>query len=999
MTVFYTNVARRGNDLLIRIADDMGNRRLLKKKFEPTLYLPTADYSNVEKVGLLNEPLVAKQFPSMRDADNYLEEYKEVQGAAIYGQTDYAYQFIAHSFPGKIEPDYSNIHIANLDIEVFSAGWKDGKMTKGPFPHPTIEQQTFKGNEARIRRFHQQVLANHEFVREHFPGSFISNNVTDQFPIIDSNGKITQDMNAAFPITLIQLQDMATNKFMVWGMPCAKDRNKFRYDPEDAEIGGLEVVYQEFTTEQDLLRSFLDFWSERQFDGWTGWNIETFDSPYLVERMNQVLGEAETSRLSPWGIIKKRIIRDKKGDITTYQFVGCPMLDYMQIYKKHTYTTRERYSLDWIAYCELGEKKMDYSESKSLFDLYFNDYCKHTRYGIKDVKLVWRLEQKLRLLQLMFVLAYRTKSNYEDGLGTVSPWLAMCYYRLYEKGIVPKIQRVYDGPTDFEGAYVMDVTPGIYFWVFSEDLNSLYPHIIQQYNLGPETIVGDKHQRREIIEAMCEELAAQMNNMATPMHKRRLMKALHDKLLRAVDERLQVVDELVALGEFHFETLRRYNVSFTPNVQFFSNEKMSFLSEIMRGIYSDRKVEKAKGLKYEQWAGWCKEMSKGDFHLESAMKSRYYDPEWYEEHKNIDIDALTEVMKKWEDLGVAQDTLQQGLKILMNAGYGAISNVWFKEYFNLNIAEAITTSGQLINKWNKRYTDDYLNKLCGTTGQDFVIAGDTDSNYICIERLVKQLWPDVTDHHAMVDNIDQWIKDNYQPKTNEWAQLLCNTMNGFEQRMVWEREVIASAAVWRAKKMYAMAVYDSEGIKYEKPKIKFKGLEARKSTTPEWCRERLVKCYEKILLGTEEEVQTLISQYKEEYMKLSVDDIAKASGVSDIEKCVAADGSFISGAHFAAKACVGYNRLVEKNEDLGLPMIESGDKVQMVLLKPGNPFGQNYFAYPEFFPEELGLGKWVDYQAAFEKSFIDPIQSILDVVGWSHKRRVNLLAMMQKKKG
>ncbi|WP_236516449.1 hypothetical protein, partial [Escherichia coli] len=92
---------------------------------------------------------------------------------------------------------------------------------------------------------------------------------------------------------------------------------------------------------------------------------------------------------------------------------------------------------------------------------------------------------------------------------------------------------------------------------------------------------------------------------------------LHDKLLRAIDERLQVVDELVALGEFRFETLVRYNVSFTPNVQFFSNEKMSFLSEIMRGIYADRKGEKAKGLKYEQWAGWCKEMSKGDFHLES----------------------------------------------------------------------------------------------------------------------------------------------------------------------------------------------------------------------------------------------------------------------------------------------------------------------------------------------------------------------------------------------
>lgn len=997
MTVFYTNVARKGNDLLVRIADDQGNRRQIRQKFKPTLYLPTRDYSNAKKLGLLGEALVPKQFDSIRDAENYLEEYKDVEGAAIYGQTDWAFQFIAHSFPGTINADYNNIHIGNLDIEVFSAGWANGEMTKGPFPHPTIEGHTFKGSDARVRRFHKQILASHEFVREHFPGSFISNNVSGEFPIINNDGNITQNMNAAFPITLIQLQDMHSNTFHVWGMPCSKDRHKFKYDQEDPEIGGLDVEYHEFNTEQDLLRAFLNYWEERKFDGWTGWNIEQFDSPYLVERIMQVLGESEAQRLSPWGILQKRTIRDKKGDVTTYKFVGCPMMDYMQVYMKHTYTTRERYSLDWIAYCELKEKKMDYSESRSLFELYFNDYCKHTRYGIKDVKLVWRLEQKLRLIQLMFVLAYRTKSNYDDGLGTVNPWLAMCYYRLNEKGIIPKIQKVYNGPTDFEGAYVMEVAPGLYRWLFSEDLNSLYPHIYQQYNLGPETIVDDKHKRREIIEAMCEELMTAMNNMATPVNKRRHMKALHDKLMRAIDERLQVVDEIVALGEFRFETLKRYNVSFTPNVQFFSNEKMSFLSEIYRGIYSDRKVEKAKGLKYEQWAGWCKEMSKGDFHLESAMKSRFFDAEWYEQHKDIDLDSLTAVISKWEDLGVSQDTLQQGLKILMNAGYGAGSNVWFKEYFNLNIAEAVTTSGQLINKWNKKFTDEYLNKLVGTTGLDYVIAGDTDSNYICIERLVNKMWPGETDHHVIVDNIDQWIKENYQPLTNQWAQALCDTMNGYEQRMVWEREVIASAAVWRAKKMYAMSVYDSEGIKYEKPKIKYKGLEARKSTTPEWCRERLVKCYEKILLGTEAETQALIAQFKDEYMQLSVDDIAQASGVSDIEKWMDAQGNPIKGAHFAAKACIYYNKLVEKHEDLGLTPIESGDKVNVVTLKPGNPLGNDRLAYPGFFPQELGLEKWVDYHTTFENTFINPIQSILDVVGWSHKRRVNLLAMMQKK--
>ncbi|ECW1086676.1 DNA polymerase [Salmonella phage allotria] len=134
-----------------------------------------------------------------------------------------------------------------------------------------------------------------------------------------------------------------------------------------------------------------------------------------------------------------------------------------------------------------------------------------------------------------------------------------------------------------------------------------YPHIIQQYNLGPETIVSDKHTRRDIIESMCEELTKAMNDMTTPMNKRRHLKNLHDKLQRAIDERIQVVDELVALGEFHFETLRRYNVSFTPNVQFFSNEKMSFLSEIMRGIYADRKGEKRVMLNHEQLLTWAKE--------------------------------------------------------------------------------------------------------------------------------------------------------------------------------------------------------------------------------------------------------------------------------------------------------------------------------------------------------------------------------------------------------
>lgn len=1002
MSVFYTNVARRGSELLVRIADHNGNRRNIRQKLKPTLYLPTHDFSNVDKIGLLGEPLVERKFDTIRESENYIEEYKDVEGAAVYGQTAWEYQFIAHNFPGKITPDYNNIHIANVDIEVFSAGWNGG-LTKGPFPHPTIEERTFKGSRAQVERYHRQIIASQKFIQEHLPGSYINSSIIEGQQIWerpnDANdlGEVIVNMNAAFPVSLIQCQDINKNEYHVFGLPCVKDRSKFKYNEEDEEIGGLKVIYHEFEREQDLLKAFLEYWSSREFDGWTGWNIEQFDSPYLVERIMQVLGESYVNMLSPWGIVKPRYIKDKKGKVTSYDFVGIEMLDMQQIYKKHTYTTRERYSLDWIAYCELGEKKMDYSEAKSLNTLYFDDYAKYCRYGIKDVKLVYRLELKLRLIQLMFVLAYKSKSNYRDGLGTVAPWLALCYYKLYGKGIVPQVKRVWDGPTDFEGAYVMEVTPGRFKWIFSKDLNSLYPHIIQQYNLGPETIVNDKHKRREIIESMVGELDAAARDMTTPMNMKARYRKLADRLKLAIDERLHVVDELIGVGKFEFKTLKEHNVSFTPNVQFFSNDKMSFLSEIMREIYSERKVEKATGLRYEQYAAWCKEMLDKTFQEKSAVNSRFFDQAWYDEHKGMIDEHLKQAAVMWEDKGVIQDVLQQGLKILMNAGYGAIGNVWFKEYFDLRIAEAITTAGQLINKWNKKFTDRYLNKEFGTAGLDYVIAGDTDSNYITIERLVLREWPEEKDPHVIVDHIDKWVRDVYSPMVKQWCQDLCDTMNGYEQRMVWEREVIASDAIWRAKKMYCMAVYDSEGIKYEKPKIKFKGLEARKSTTPEWCRTRLAKCYETLLLGTEQDIQNQISDFKKEYMELDVSEVARASGVSDIEKAVDSSGAFVSGAHYAAKACVSYNRLVDANPDLGLSYIESGDKVSIVLLKDNNPIGQKYLAFPDYLPSELDLHKWVDYQSLFTASFIDPIQSLLTVCGWNWKKRVNLLAMMGKR--
>lgn len=999
MAVYYTNVARKGNDLLIRIMDDQGKHAKIKHKFKPTLYLSTNKNSeNVKKSGLHGEMLVPRQFDSMYDAEQYLKEYADVENADIYGQTNWEYQFIAERFQGQLSPNAKFIKIANLDIEVFSGSVDgNGNVRKGPFPHPTIEQGTFKGSRAQVENYLRDIRHNQQFIRDNFEQSYTDPLMEGDYPLFTSTGELNLNMNAAFPISMLQLQNMLTNEYFVWGLPSAKDRNKFVYDIEDKEIGGEKVNYKEFTNEQDMLADFLLFWEEQEFNGWTGFNIEGFDSPYLVERITKVLGETWVKKLSPWGIIKRRFIKDNKGGYTSYDFVGCETLDFQQIYKKHTYTPRERYSLDWLAYTELGERKLDYAESRSLNNLYYTNYQKMCRYGIKDVRLVKRLNDKLQLIELMFVLAYRTKSNYKDGLGTVTPWLNLCYWKLFESGRIPKIRKVYTGDTNFEGAFVLEVMPGVYVWVVSKDLNSLYPHIIQQYNLGIDTMVYDKNHRREIILGMVTELEEYCSQRDIPFNKRTAAKRLIEKLRRAIDERLHVVDELVALGEFNFETLKKHNVSFTPNVQFFSNEKISFLSEIMRDIYSGRKGEKSFGLKNEQFAHWCEEKIAGHFNIDDARKNRFWDDVWWEENNTDDVDVLTANQHRYEFIAVVQDVLQQGLKILMNSGYGAISNVWFKEYFQLEIAEAITTSGQLINKWNASNTDRWMNQTLETTGVQYTIGGDTDSNYVTFENVVKKYWPEETDPLKVTDLIDKWEKENYHPMTKEWAEALCRTMNGYEQRMFWEREVIASRAIWRAKKMYCMCVYDSEGVKYENGKIKVVGLEARKSTTPEWCREKLKQCYRVALLGTESEMQDLVSEIKKEYFALPIHEISRAQGVSDIEKWLDSKGNYISGTPFATKACITYNKLLEKYPELGLDFVESGDKVQIVMLKSGNPLGETYLAFPEFLPPEFGLDKWVDYQTMFDKTFVEPIQSILTPIGWSSKKVVNLLNLLNRK--
>lgn len=247
--------------------------------------------------------------------------------------------------------------------------------------------------------------------------------------------------------------------------------------------------YLRCKNEFDLLAKFLLAWQNLDMDIVTGWNVEFFDMPYLVNRIKNLLGFNEAKKLSPWGILNERMVEFKGKENQSYEPIGITVLDYYQLYRKFTFGNQESYKLDYISQVELGEKKVDYSEYGNLLELYKKDYQKFIEYNIQDVVLVEKLDDKLKFLEQVMALAYDAKVNYSDTMTTVRSWDVIIHNYLLEKGIViPQFKKQPDNDA-LVGGHVKEPKIGLSKWVVSFDLNSLYPHLIMQYNISPETFV------------------------------------------------------------------------------------------------------------------------------------------------------------------------------------------------------------------------------------------------------------------------------------------------------------------------------------------------------------------------------------------------------------------------------------------------------------------------------------------------------------------------------
>ena len=353
------------------------------------------------------------------------------------------------------------------------------------------------------------------------------------------------------PVTAIALKFVNGHMF-VWG--CG-----------DYVTKGQER-YMKCKDEYHLLKFFVKFWQEKCPDVLTGWNTKFFDTPYLVNRIRKILGDEEVKKLSPWNMIREREAYVMNRKMTVYELVGIADLDYLELYKWYAPggKSQESYRLDNIANVEIGEKKIDYSDYDNLHQLYRLNYQLFIEYNIKDVELILRMDDKLKLLELGLTLAYDTKTNYDDVFAQTRMWDALTYNHLMERKIVVPPRIIKDKDAAFEGAYVKEPQVGLHNWVASFDLNSLYPHLMMQYNISPETLIEPENYTEEMRSVLSQGVSV-------------------DKLLKC-----------------QIDTSKLNGVTMTPNGQFFRTDYQGFLPKMMEDMYEDRKKFKKLMLQAKQ---------------------------------------------------------------------------------------------------------------------------------------------------------------------------------------------------------------------------------------------------------------------------------------------------------------------------------------------------------------------------------------------------------------
>jgi DNA polymerase elongation subunit (family B) len=721
---------------------------------------------------------------------------------------------------------------------------------------------------------------------------------------------------AEHPITIITVYSTKQDKYFI-----------FSEKEFDREFLPPNVWVKIFATEAELLTSFVSFIKKFHPDFLSGWNSSGFDIPYIVNRCYKIIGESETKKMSPLKYIREMKSKNKFGkEMQTYEIAGINCIDYLHLYRKYHQGEQESFKLGYIAKVELGETKLEFEGT--LKELYHNDWNRYAKYNFQDVVLLVKLDKRIQFMDLMIGICLNCRVPFEQFDKTTKVLDGAFISRLsVDKIILPDVPPN-DGNDQYAGAYVKDPVVGMHEWVMSFDATSLYPSVMIQHNISPETkvmvvheqfvsIIGDALEGKSVDEQEMEQFAT---------------------------EDLKIKDVVAKIKENGW--------TIAGNGAIYRHDKKGVVASFVQEWFDKRKYHKKLMVKAQE------EKNSDEEQLQKGLQHNY----------KILINSVYgyggSKFSRIYDRDNALAVTVSGQAVLI-AGMAAL-DLFFK------------------TKWP---TTDAGKKLNAVSIDSVILYGDTDSKYIAAGKVLNSINFKNTDEKTKA-----FLEKNIEPLffkiiNNAMEILTTKRMNCKECKIFFKREMIARRAIFLSKKHYAALVMKmeekdiKEGDDHE---IEAKGLEMVKSSTPEIIRD-FMRAYILSLLKNPNEIASndSIKQIYEKFKQAEFSKIAKITNVNNIAQYTGNDSLPIKGSPGHVKATIAYNNLLAyKGIENDYEPIYEGDKVKLVYLINNNPYNLDAIAFKEKLPKEFGLDAFVDYDIMWSKVFFEPIRQFYEVLRW-----------------
>lgn len=942
----------------------------------------------------------------------HLWEY--VDGERVYSKVDAPIYFYTDDENG----DYTSIF-----------GDKAKKVDCANYTELMERSETFRNMGKKI--FESDVPVETKFIIDRYSGKEL---IIPKFDIhfidieVYSEEGFPRPEDANYPITIITIWSTKHNKYFIFA-------------EKDFEVDflrqGESCEKMIFKTEEDLLKYFIKWFFENHPDILSGWNSNSFDIPYLVNRINKLLGEKWMKRLSPIGIVREVEAKVGKGQAmkseTRYIIAGINCLDMLEVYKNYTFSDRENYKLGYIAELEVGETKNAYEGT--LVDLYKN-WQKYVGYNIQDVRLLLKLENKLGYINLLLTFCYGCRVPFDQFNKTTRVLDGAFISELSkDKVILPDVnRRIQD--VQYPGGFVEEPKRGVHDWILSFDATSLYPSIMMGWNISPETKVAvlNKEYVHNVVKAMMgkeySDLEFNLNSGKTfnlDLIGRNTTK-IHEYIEKDVNNSLKIVNEKGGIhgifNELFVDNIRNIlNGKEMENLEVYWNDEKTNTHEVANRIKSNGYCLTANGIIYKQDV--------------QGIIPKFVEV-WFNKRTEYKNKMITHQKQGDKEKERYYDLLQLNFKILINSVYGYLGTC-YSRFYDFDNAAAVTMCGQFIIKessnkltsYFKNWEETEIGKKLKVNNIESVISyNDTDSIYFNMGNVIKNIkainWENYSDEqiknfimlskfHKNDEIYEEKEKDgkkifelkeqfkgiekNCKSIQNLISGIIKNSMDNLttvsfnctQNKIFFKREAIARRAAFLKKKRYVMWVLNNEGV--ECNKIKVVGVEIVRSSTPLVIQDILEEIVFTMLKTMDyKTVESRIREFKPIFMKSAIDKIATPSTVHKLDEYTEKWNSGDKNrTPIHVRASILYNNIILNDKKLKAQydIIHNDSKMKYIYLKTNSQFTENVMGFSDVMPKEFELEKNVDRELQFEKTFIKPLTAIYEVFNWQFPNLTN----------